>query len=236
MLLIVFWQLAVSIFDISYVILPSPWIVTTSFVQHFNSLMYHTGITLLESVIGFVIGSLVGFLIAILFLKYSLVKDAGYPYMVAIKATPLIALAPLYIIWFGNGIFSKIMMAATIVFFPVLVNSYKGLSSVSKEHLELFNSFSASSWQVFWKLRVPTAAPLIFSAFRIGSTFSLVGATIAEFTGAAAGGGHLIMKSSYYLDMGLMFATIIVLAFAGMLFFKLVAIVEKKVVFWVKEE
>ena len=231
-LFIALWELLVRILNTPLGIVPPPSHVFQTFLNKGLTILHHVSITMIESLAGFFLGSLIGILIAIVFLYSSLLKDATYPYMVAIKATPVIAIAPLIVIWFGNGLFSKIVMAALIVFFPVLVNAYKGLSSASTSHLELFSSLSSSTWQTFWKLRVPSALPFLFSAFKIGSTFAVVGATIGEFTGASAGAGHLIIKASYYLDTGLMFATILLLSLAGILFFKMIDYMEKRVIFW----
>lgn len=144
----------------------------------------------------------------------------------------MIAIAPLLVIWFGNGLLSKVVMAALVAFFPVLVNAVDGLVSIDKEALDLMKSLNASQIQIFRKIRFPNSLPLVFSSLKIASTLAVVGAVIGEFTGATEGIGYLINTSSYYLNTDLMFAGIILISIGGILFFGLVAYLEKKIIFW----
>lgn len=226
------WQLVDYLFKIKEVILPSPVEIFNEIINNFSLLINHTSITMFESLMGFIFGSVLGILIALSFVYYPLSKKAFYPYAIALKATPLYALAPLLVIWFGNDLWSKIVMSSMVAFFPVLVSSVKGFSSVGKEKLELFQSLSASKWDTFVKLKFPHALSYIFPSLKIATTLAVVGATIAEFTGASRGIGHLIVNSSYYLETSLMFAAIIFISIAGVLFFYLLDYLEKKVVFW----
>jgi NitT/TauT family transport system permease protein len=136
------------------------------------------------------------------------------------------------VIWFGNGLLSKIVMAATVAFFPVLVNAVKGLMAIDAEAADLMKSFSASKVQVLMKIRLPASLGYIFAALKIASALAVVGAVIGEFTGATRGIGNIIKTSSYYFDAPLMFAAIGTLALGGILFFALVALLERRVVFW----
>lgn len=226
------WQLIDFIFDIKEIILPNPTEIFNQIIINFNILITNTYVTMIEAVLGFVIGSILGILIAILFVYSSNSKKALYPYAIALKATPLYVLAPVLVIWFGNGIMSKIVMSALVAFFPVLVGAVKGFTAIELEALDLFRSLSASEGQIFIKLRFPNALPYILPALKIATTLAVVGATIAEFTGASRGIGHLIVNSSYYLETSLMFAGIIFISVTGVLFFYLIGFIEKKVVFW----
>ncbi|MCK4669833.1 MAG: ABC transporter permease [Nanoarchaeota archaeon] len=226
------WELLDYIFQVKEIIIPNPHEIFYAIINNFSLLLNDTYITMLESVLGFIIGSGLGILIALLFTYSTTSKKALYPYAIALKATPLYALAPVLIIWFGNGIMSKIVMSGMVAFFPVLVNAIKGFTSIEPENIELFRSLSASKWQIFVKLRLPNALPYIFPALKIATTLAVVGATIAEFTGASQGIGHLIVNSSYYLETSLMFAGIIMISLAGILFFYLIDFLEKKLVFW----
>jgi NitT/TauT family transport system permease protein len=226
------WQLADFIFNIKEVILPNPLEISNQIINNFFILLDNTGITMLESFCGFIIGSISAVSIAILFTYSSNSKKALYPYAIALKATPLYALAPILVMWFGNGIMSKIVMSSLVAFFPVLVGAVKGFTSVEQEQIDLFRSFSASRWQIFKKLRFPSSLPYIFPALKIATTLAVVGSTIAEFTGSSKGIGHLIVNSSYYLETSLMFSGIIFISLAGVFFFYLVNLIEKKIVFW----
>ena len=232
MAILIVWELIDYIFKIKEIILPNPHEIFYAIINNFSLLIRNAYTTMLESVFGFIIGSLFGVLIAILFVYSKNSKKAIYPYAIALKATPLYALAPLLVIWFGNGMMSKIVMSAMVAFFPVLVSAVKGFSSIEQESLDLFRSLSASRWQIFIKLRLPNSLPYIFPALKIATTLAVVGATIAEFTGASGGIGHLIVNSSYYLETSLMFAAIIMISLGGILFFYLIEFIEKKAIFW----
>jgi NitT/TauT family transport system permease protein len=185
-----------------------------------------------ESVLGFLLGSGGAYLVAILFVFSRTFQQAVYPYAVALKATPLIAIAPLLVLWFGNGLLSKIVMSALVAFFPVLVNSAIGLTAVDPEVLDLMRSLSASRWQVLTKIRIPNSLSYFMAGLKIASSLAVVGAVIGEFTGATEGIGHLINTSSYYLETPLMFAGVAMISLGGVLFFGLMAYLERKIVFW----
>jgi len=226
------WELADYIFAIREIILPNPHEILSAMINNWQSLIYHTGITAFESLFGFTIGCIAGVCAATLFVYSIKSKKALYPYAIALKAAPLYALAPILIIWFGNGIIAKIVMSSMVAFFPVLVSAVKGFSTIEQEKLDLFHSMNASRTKIFFKLRLPNSLPYIFPALKVASTLAVVGATIAEFTGATYGIGHLIVISSYYMDTSLMFASIIMISLFGVLFFYTLEKIEKKVVFW----
>lgn len=231
-IVLIVWQLMDFLFKIKEVILPNPLEILYQIVNNFGILISHTYITMCEAIFGFVVGSALALSTAILFVYSSKSKKALYPYAIALKATPLYALAPVLVVWFGNGMLSKIVMSAMVAFFPVLVGSVKGFTAIEPEALDLFKSFSASDTQIFSKLRFPSALPYILPSLKIATTLAVVGATIAEFTGATNGIGHLIVNSSYYLETSMMFAGIIFISIAGILFFYLIDLIEKKIVFW----
>ncbi|HZX20694.1 MAG TPA: ABC transporter permease [archaeon] len=177
-----------------------------------------------------------GFLAGVLFAHSSKLEQGFYPYAIALKTTPIIAIAPLLILWLGSGIESKIASSAIICFFPILVNTVNGLKSADEETLNLLKSYSASKWQIFTKIRLPLAAPYIFSALKISTGLAVVGAIVGEFVGSNQGIGYLILVSSYHLETAKMFAAIFLSAFIGITFFYLITWIEKKVVFWLPNE
>jgi NitT/TauT family transport system permease protein len=226
------WELADRLFAFNKLILPSPSEIASAFAAHWRRLFADTAITMLESILGFGLGSIVAFVLAIVFIHSRLIQEAVYPYTVALKSTPLIAVAPLLVLWCGNGLFSKIVMSALVAFFPVLVNAVNGLTAVEREVLDLMKSLSATRMQVLLKIRIPNSLGYVFASLKIASSLAVVGAVIGEFTGATRGIGHLINTSSYYLDTPLMFAGIVMISVSGILFFGVVAYVERIVVFW----
>ncbi len=231
-LLLVAWEGADRLFDFNAIVLPSPSEIAGAFAEHWGRLFRETGITMLESLLGFLLGSVSAYLLAIAFVHSRLIQEATYPYAVALKSTPLIAIAPLLVLWFGNGMLSKVVMSALVAFFPVLVNAVNGLTAVDREALDLMKSLSASRWQVLMKIRIPNSAGYVFASLKIASSLAVVGAVIGEFTGSTQGIGHLINTSSYYLETPLMFAGIGMISLGGIVFFGLVALAERHAVFW----
>ena len=161
-----------------------------------------------------------------------LLRRWSNPYVVAFKAIPLIALAPILTIWFDNSMLGKVVMSCLICFFPIVVSATTGLRDVSPSSLDLMHSLYANWWQILIKVRLPAAAPHIFAALKVASTLSIIGSIVAELTGADKGIGYLIIVSSYRLDTPAMFAAIIVSAAAGILFFFSIAWAERKVLNW----
>jgi NitT/TauT family transport system permease protein len=224
---IIGWQLVASYGNIDSLILPSPLEVVESFLENLGELMGNLFVTAIESVAGFVIGAGIAFALSITFVHYKIIKNSTLPFAIGLKATPLIALAPLVILWFGNEIFSKIIMGAMVAFFPVLINSVQGLAEVEKEQLNLLKSYSATKMQILVKLRIPNAMPFIFSSLKIASTLAVVGVVIGEFTGADKGLGFIIINASYYLNTPLMFAAIILISLWGISFYAVMVAFEK---------
>lgn len=223
-----FWEWLASTAYINHLILPSFSAVLATAIANGNELLFHLGITSLESILGFAIGAGVAFLAAALFVYSENFKNTFLPFAIALKATPLFALAPLLILWFGNDLTSKIVMGALVAFFPVLINSLDGLTKIEKEKLHLFKLYSANKLQTLIKLRVPHSLPFVFSSLKIASTLSVVGVVIAEFTGATQGLGHIVVISSYYLETPLMFAAVILISLWGILLYGMVAFLEQQ--------
>lgn len=228
------WELLVLALNIPDYLLPPPSMIFSELSTNVNSLLGHMGITMLEATAGYAMGNAMGFGLAILFAHSKYVEKGLYPYAIALKTTPIIAMAPLLVLWLGTGFESKVATAALICFFPIIVNTVKGLHSVDSDAIDLFKSYRANSWQIFTKLRLPMALPYIFSALKISTGLSVVGAVVGEFVGANQGIGYIILVSSYHLETLTMFAGIMVSAIGGIAFFAVVSLLEKKIIFWQK--
>ncbi len=226
------WELGVPLFHLNRLVLPRPSEIARAAAMNFSRILSETGVTMLESVVGFLLGAVVAYVAAIVFVHSAIIEEALYPYAIALKSTPLIAIAPLLVLWFGNGLLSKVVMAALVAFFPVLVNAVQGLSAIEPEAFDLMRSLSASRLQILWKVRIPNSLPFLFASLKVASSLAVVGAVIGEFTGATRGIGFLINTSSYYLETPLMFAGVMMISLSGILFFGAVAWLEKLVVFW----
>jgi len=232
LIFIFLWDISIRLFNVSHLILPSPMAVLNAIGENTSYLVKHSAVTLLEAAGGFVLGSTVACVLAVLFFFSKQLENALYPYAISMKAIPLVALAPVVVAWCGGGYESKVILAAVISFFPVLVNANDGFKAVDKDALELMHSLSASKWDIFCRLQLPQALPQLFAGLKIASSFSVVGAVVAEFVNAEAGIGFAIKSTSYYLDTDLTFAAIFFAALIGLLFFGFISLLQKKFTPW----
>jgi NitT/TauT family transport system permease protein len=158
------------------------------------------------------------------------------PYIVAFQSVPKVALAPMFVVWFGFGLASKIVMATIIAFFPILINVIAGLKSADNDKIEMLTSFGASRFQVFRMARFPSALPYIFAGLQSGVVFSILGAIVGEYIGAQEGLGYQLMQANYRFDIPAMFAVLIVLSIMGMIAHGVVKLCQRKFVFWSGDE
>lgn len=228
------WKLIIFLGNYQSFLLPSPEEVFLRFLQMAASglLFYHLKITLLEILLGFLWGSLTAFFIGFLLTKSLLLKTFLTPYLVAFQAIPIIALAPLIILWFGSGVMAKILICGLTVFFPSLVSALLGFTRIKKEHRQLFACFGAKVWQRFLHLELPTALPSLFSGLKIAATLSVIGAVVGEFVGSDRGLGFLINLASGLYDTPMRFVAFFVLGIIACLFYWIVSFLERKVIYW----
>jgi NitT/TauT family transport system permease protein len=158
------------------------------------------------------------------------------PYMISLQVTPRVALAPIFVTWFGFGLMPKIVMAATICFFPVFINTLTGLLTSDRETLELFHSMRANKRQIFTQLTLPNALPVTFAGLKTGLTLALIGAIVGEFVATNVGLGLLIDRFTFRLDMAGAFAVLVVLTITGLFLYGVMAVIDRKVVFWTHDD
>ena len=231
-LVVLVWEIVVYLFEIPAYIVPAPHRIFTVLFKDLGSLSYHSGITLTEAVAGFVIGSFLGGLLGIVFAYSNIMERSLLPYVIAANTIPVVAIAPIIILWFGHGIQSKIAVTTFLSFFPISINMMKGLKSYDPLAMELFHVCAASQWQRFWKMRLPSALPYVFVGLKINVTFAVIGAIVAEFVQADRGLGFVIMTTYRLLNMPKLWAAMLISALMGILFFGLVAWLEKLIVPW----
>ena len=186
--------------------------------------------TLQEAVAGFLIGGLLGFVLGVAFAHSGLLERGLLPYVVASQTVPLLAIAPMVVIWLGGSWFSVAVIAAYLTFFPVTINTLQGLRSPEPTAVELMHSYAASSWDILWKLRVPAALPYIFTALKVSATASVVGAIIGELpSGIADGLGRVILNFNQYYATGpeKLWASILFSSLTGMVFFLVISLLER---------
>ncbi len=231
------WETACKLTGVSRLIIPAPSDIGVSL---YNSLRtpdfyYHIGITLYEALAGFLLGGGLGFVLGIIIGRMPLVERTLYPYIVAFQTLPKVAVAPVLLIWFGYGLTSKIVITATISFFPLLASTIAGMRATPAEQKELFLAFTASRWQMFLKLQMPHALPFIFVGIDLSMLLSVTGAIVGEFVGARAGLGYLILQRNFDLNMPGIFAILTVLGVIGVTLHLIVQRVQKRLLFWHQE-
>ena len=233
--LVAIWQLVCSVFGVPTYIIPSPIEVWDAIRANWAMLIDNTWPTLIESVLGFIVGNLVAILLAVLFVHWKPAERALMPVAVFIRTIPIVAVAPVLVIMFGQGYAPKILIAALISFFPTLVNMVKGLESVDKQSIELLRVLSASRNEVFWKVRLFASLPYLFASLKIAAGNSVIGAIVAEWIGSQEGLGYLIIQATYNFNTPLLYATMTIASIMAVLFFALIGLIERLVVTWEAE-
>jgi NitT/TauT family transport system permease protein len=228
------WEFACRGFGISELLLPAPSKILLALINGFRSGLFTAGLiaTLSEIILGFVLAATAAFICGILISQVRIAEVMLYPYIVALQTLPKVAIAPFILIWVGFGIESKVVIAAMVAFFPILVNTIVGLKSAPPEKIELMRSLSASSWKIFWYIQLPEALPYIFAGLNIGIVMSVLGAIVGEFIGAKAGLGYLLLQMNYNLDVVGMFAVLVVLGAVGIILNALMQFARRRIVFW----
>lgn len=228
------WEGFVRLFAIPAFILPTPTSVFTALYRGFASALYidHIWITLTETLMGFALGTALAFLLGTVIALSRPVEYFLYPFVVMFQAMPKVALAPLIIVWFGLGLTSKVINAALVAFFPLMVNTIVGLRSAEEDKVNLMRSLAASRTQIFWMLQLPNAMPYIFAGLEIAMIFALIGAIVAEFVGAQAGLGMLIQSMNFTMDVAGQFSVLLLLSMLGLLLNGIVTGVRRRVLFW----
>ncbi|HET7341611.1 MAG TPA: ABC transporter permease [Methylomirabilota bacterium] len=228
------WETAVRVLEIPIFILPAPSQVAIALYRGLASGLYleHLKYTLLETLLGFVVGSALGFFLGTAVAMNRYVEFFFYPYIIMFQSLPKVALAPLIVVWFGLGLTSKVLNAALIAFFPLLVNTMVGLKSADEDRVSLMRSLAASERQIFWMLRLPNALPFVMAGLDVAMIFALIGAIVAEFVGAQRGLGMLIQSMNFNMDVSGQFSILIILSLIGLLLNRAIMLVRRRVMFW----
>jgi ABC-type nitrate/sulfonate/bicarbonate transport system permease component len=226
------WEAAVHLYAIPHYILPAPSAIAVTMVEKRASLAGHALVTLQEMLLGFGLAAGSGMVLAILMFELPVLEKALYPYVIGSQTVPVFAIAPLLVVWFGYGIPSKVLMAAVIVFFPIVLNTLDGLKSTDADIVNLLQVMQASRWQLLWKVQLPSALPFILSGAKIGISISTIGAVIGEWVGSKAGLGRLMLDANSQLQVSLVFAAIFCLSLMGLGLFGFMTLVERWMMPW----
>ncbi len=225
------WELACRLGVPAY-LLPAPSAIAADIAKNFTYFLPHLWATTAEILVGFVISIAIGMPIAIGLTFSRIMNKAVYPLIVGSQVVPKVAIAPLMLTWFGFGMAPKIAIIVTIAFFPIVVNAVVGLKSAPPQMIYLAQSMGASSWQMFWRFRLPQALPSIFAGIKMASVLAVIGAVVAEFVGADSGLGYVILSASSNFDITRQFSAIVLLSVLGMLFFWLTELAERRFLPW----
>jgi len=228
------WEGIVQAWRIPEFLVPAPSAIGRALAAGLTSGLYldHFGVTLYESLLGFLIAAAAGIACGTLIAQFRVVEQTLYPYLVALQTLPKIAIAPLLIVWLGFGITSKVVIAALVAFFPILVNVIVGLKTVDASKLDLMRSLDASRWQTFRYVTFPNALPFVFAGLDIAIVFSVLGAIVGEFVGSQRGLGNLILQFHTSLDIAGMFAVLLLLAALGVGLHLVIQTIQRRVIFW----
>lgn len=226
------WEIGVRAWEVPVYLVPAPTVVARTLVASWGSYAQAAIVTLGEALAGLLLGLSVGIVVAITITFWTHLERGVLALAILVKATPMIAIAPLLIIWFGFGPLPKVIMTALITFFPVLVNVASGLRSADGSLLELYHSLNASRWELFRDVRWPSAWPYLFAALKVVAPLALVGAVVAEWTGASSGLGRTMWLAYTNLNMPSLFAAIFCLAMMGIGLYSLTVACERWFLFW----
>jgi NitT/TauT family transport system permease protein len=231
-LILVMWAGLVDFFEVTALLLPGPIEVILVTIDEARSLRNAAWSTFSEIVLAAVLAIAGGFLTAALLSLVPFVRRAIFPYILMTQVVPKVAIAPILIVWFGTGMTSRLILAFLIAYFPMVVNTLTGLLSVGQPMLRYAQSLTASEWQVFTKVRLPVALPMILSGVKITMTVAVIGIVVGEFVAADEGLAKIIIESSARLETALTVSATLLVALIGLVLLGLVEVVERRLVFW----
>ena len=232
--LVATWQLMSNFGMINEIMIPSPAAIVVGFSELVMRGYFwdSTWVTLQETLYGFAIGVTLGLIIGALTGTFQTFRTAFYPFVIAFQNTPRVALAPIFLTWFGFGITSKVVMAAVICFFPVVINTVAGMASVDDNAKMLFRTMGASKSQTFFRLTLPGASAIAFAGVKTALTLALLGAIVAEFVGGSVGLGVLIKELNFQLEVAKAFSVVLFLAVIGLVLYGLIELLERYLITW----
>lgn len=230
--LLILWELFVRLFEVQKFILPAPSKIAEALVTTLPLLWEHSEYTLSEALLGFCLAIAAGLFLAVLMSLLPAIKDTFYPLVVVTQTIPIMALAPLLIIWFGYGILPKVMVVALVCFFPITVSLVEGLAAIDTDMVKLLQAMNATKWQILKKVQFPAALPSFFSGLKISATYSIMGAVIGEWLGASRGLGIYMTRSMHSFQTEQVFAAIIVISVLSLLLFMLVEAAGRLIMPW----
>jgi NitT/TauT family transport system permease protein len=230
------WEVAVRLLHIPEWLVPSPLQIVTFISEKHAMLFYHALFTMGEAVVGFALALVCGVAFGIGIIHFPMLRDTLYPLLIMLNSFPKIAIAPLFVIWIGVGIESKIANAFLLALFPIVINAILGLTNMEEDLLQLVQAMSRSRWVLFWKIRLPHSLPYLFAACKIAISFAIIGAIVGEFISGRAGLGYLILAANSYFNTPMAFAALAYLVGTSLILYGLVVLAQKIVLPWYHRE
>ena len=229
---VIAWEMFTRMTKISRLLLPAPSDIAMTLATSLPLLAHMSAITATEFLLGFGLSVVVGIPLGALLVYARPVELAVYPLLVASQTIPKAAIAPIFVVWLGAGLTSKILIAFTIAFFPIVIDTAVGLRAAPAEVVNVVRSMGANAFQVFWFVRLPNALPNIFGGLKVASTLAVVGAIVGEFVSAEKGLGYLVLVANGELNTTLVFASVVTLSILGVVFYFLLELLERLVIRW----
>ncbi len=236
--LVAAWQIAASTgfladtLGLESFLVPSPSEIADVMWQDRSLLADNAWVTFYEIVAGFLVALVVGLAAALALHRSPLLRNAGYPVVVASQTIPVIVLAPILVVWFGYGIGPKLFIIALICFFPITVNTLDGLRSADPLSIRMMRTIYAGSWQIFRRVEAPSAAPYVFSGAKIAIAVAVIGAVFGEWAGSERGLGHLMLQDNAQLLTARLFASVVILSAMAIALFGLISLLERRLIRW----
>jgi len=230
--LLVLWQVLVTALNVPALLLPPPSAIGAELVKWRGLMFQHSLVTLYETVLGFLLGIVLGVPMAVAISTSRLLQNTIYPLIILAQSIPKVTIAPLFLIWLGYGILPKVFVGFLVAFFPIVIDTATGLNSVEPELLDLTRALSASEWQTLWRIRFPQALPFFFSGLKVSITLAVIGAVIGEFVGSNQGLGYLILTGTAELKTAFVFACMLLLSAIGIGLFALLVAIERFLIPW----
>ncbi len=229
---LVVWEGVARIFHLPEFVLPPPSLIAAALVEHQRDLGVAAYVTAREVFLGFVLSAVIGAAVALVIARFAAFGRALYPLMVLFQTVPKVALAPLFILWFGFDLTPKVMLIVVIAFFPVAINMLVGLQTVDPNLVALMRSVGASRNEILRRIQIPNSLPYLMAGLKVAVTLAVIGAIVGEFSGAQAGLGYMIQFASTQMQTSLVFAALVEVSVLGVLFYYVIEWLEKRYVNW----
>lgn len=234
--MILAWEGLVRLYRVPEWLVPAPSHIVAVIADKNSVMLFHTLVTLEETVLGFALALLLGLVIAIGIVHFPLLRDTLYPTLIMFNSFPKIAIAPLFVIWIGIGIESKIANAFLVALFPIVINAIMGLTDMDPELLELVRAMSRSRWVLFWKIRLPHSLPYILAGCKIAVSFAVIGAIVGEFISGRTGLGYLVLAANSNFNTPMAFTALLYLVLMSLALYGIVILAEKFILPWYRRE